>query len=830
MSKNIEYKQRKVNVFMKILWGFTLLFAFLVLMSFPVNAQSQQYIKIPLDPAYSEKIGPIGTDFLIVMDNFNFTKIISATVNFNVFVKADTTFFAQVDGKDCLSPKFFVQGGSSQAISFDCSNILNDIGKYIITITADNPVPSAFGWAEVSYFSPPIDVCPVIPACPEIPACPAVPDVKSSVTTALVDYRKIAPASMHFSGTDYYSGETATVFVQLLDANNVAINNASCNFNMYNATNPLSPLIYTNHPMVFRGGNGIYYYQFSLNGLPTGTYPLDASCTYVFDNYYYYQGVTQSINVTTNAGTFQGGSPATLNAYDDSLYMGWTSQPNITFRWDNVTTSGNITQMELYWLGEYSAIRTLTFYAYNYTSSSYNIILGTKVTTSGGGTTVPNGLDEIFSAVVPPAAYNGTTISVIMTSSGVGNLYINWMTLKAYKNSSYISDVKGSSEVHIFMNMTGIYANATATQVWNYTPSRTLTDYNNTEIVGLLKGMANLTASDVWIFQNRTLSFFNYTQQALFNWNATNRNLTYYQTANISNLTVNVNASDIANQVWNNSVRTLTDYNNTEILNLVNGINTSVSQIGNWTLTMTIEIPVSFNATQDMIKQVNATVNRIENNTIVINSTVNSINTTANSINTYLINTIYPLLVTMNSTINSIQGTLNTVANNVISILGLSNQIYNNTMEINTTGYTILNQIVQINNSINSIPQAVWNATNRNLTYYQPVNATTIWEYPVRNLSFFDYQTQALFNWNATNRNLTFYPTTSVNTTDISQAVWNYTGLGGRTLTDYNMTQLLAYLVQINATTIQIGNTTNDTYNLLVAINGSLVPNTVYIW
>ena len=398
----------------------SLLFIILV-MALPVFAgETQQFIKIPLEPSYAESIGDKPTYFLMVMDNFNFTKIMSVMINFNVFVKVDTTFFAVVGGEECRSPKFFAEGGSSRQITFDCSNIIVGKGKYIVTITVDNPVSSVFGWAEVSYMSSSIDVCP---AMPDIPACPAVPDVKSSMMIALKDYSSSAPASLHLSGTDYYFGETATVFAQLVDTNGNPVNNASCNFDMYNTTNPLLPPIYNKQPMLFRGADGIYYYQFSTNNLIAGVYPVDAECSYNYDNFYFYSGsMTNFINVTTNSGTFIGGSPLALNSPTDDTYMQWKDVPNVTLTWSNV--SGNITQVDFYFLVDTQGARTLSFYAKNKTSGGFRFI-GNLVTNGAG-----LGLPDLFTASISLDYLNATgfvSIRVVQTAGGGStNIYFDW--------------------------------------------------------------------------------------------------------------------------------------------------------------------------------------------------------------------------------------------------------------------------------------------------------------------------------------------------------------------------------------------------------------------
>lgn len=803
----------------------------------------------------------------------------NSTVYANVYAdgyySANSTIFLWINNQSCVNANFSIPLGAAAAqatIHFDCSNIIKKQGTYNFTAYYTRLASSVSTWIEIGYLNKPIG------------------QIK------------------YLGATDYWQGETATVFVQLQDADGNAVNNASCNFDMYNSTNPLLTPLFNKQPMVFRGADGIYYYQFSTVGMVQGVYPLDAECAYVFDNNYYYSASSLNApNITINSGTLQGGSPFNLNSGSDGLYyqvsaIGGTM--NLTLRWDNVST--NTTSMTFIWLGEVNNDpRTITAYAKNWTSGNM-ITLGTMNLIGTGSAGSPTGVDALLTANYPAnmSQFINSTGSVsvdVVVTGGAGQTFNNWITLKSYKNSSYVTSVKGSSEVHIyplnisdmpyltwnftnrnltFYNTTGLYtnqqqiiglltgmANLTAAQVWNYTPTRTLTDYNNTEIIGLLKGMANLTASDVWIYANRTLTFFNYTEQALYVWNSTDRNLTYYQVANISNLTVNINASDIANQVWNftsrtltdynltgmpqnvwtyNS-RTLTDYNNTEIVGLLKGLaNLTASDV--WTY---VNRTLTFFDYQTQALFVwNSTTRDLTNyNTTQIYTAINNIpaNTWAYTTRT---------LTDYNNTeiIGLIKGLANLTAQDVWTYSN-RNLTY---FDYQTQGFYLWNSTTRnlteyntttLQTSINNVPLTVWTYSNRTLTDYNnsnvAVNVTQFWSYPNRTLTdynltqvigllegmanltasdvwsygnrtltFFDYSTQALYVWNATTRELTFYNSsnltasdiwtfntrdlTNYNTTGISNQitavpfnVWNYTN---RTLTDYNNTNITAFV------------------------------------
>jgi len=67
---------------------------------------------------------------------------------------------------------------------------------------------------------------------------------------------------------------------------------------------------------------------------------------------------------------------------------------------------------------------------------------------------------------------------------------------------------------------------------------------------------------------------------------------------------------------------------------------------------------------------------------------------------------------------------------------------------------------------VNGVPDNVWNYTNRNLSYFDyATQAIFVWNNSDRNLTYFDMLTVGLFVWNTTARNLSWFDYASV---------WNY--------------------------------------------------------
>ena len=100
---------------------------------------------------------------------------------------------------------------------------------------------------------------------------------------------------------------------------------------------------------------------------------------------------------------------------------------------------------------------------------------------------------------------------------------------------------------------------AIAEEVWNYT-MRTLTEYpNQTDLTDY-----DLIQDVVWNATVRTLTFYPVTNNISTEeiWNYEPRNLTYYPVVNLTNLTVNINNSAVAEAVW--------QYNGTINPNIIN--------------------------------------------------------------------------------------------------------------------------------------------------------------------------------------------------------------------------------------------------------------------
>jgi hypothetical protein len=538
--------------------------------------QTPEFEKISFQPYYFSS-GQIPANFNVsapfnISTPDGISKVLGATINVQLFLAPPVVARLWVNNQTCNTLNFTIPSGyaaGQYVMSFDCSNIITKAGIYNFTANYNRTTDSGVTWIELAYLNNP---------------------------NGQIKY---------VGGTDYWQGETATVFVQLQDASGSPVNNASCIFNLYNATNPLLGKYYSSQPLVFLGSNGMYYYQFSTLNYSEGVYPVDASCSYVFDNLYFYPaGSTQLINVTMNSGTLTGGSPFNLNSYSDGLYMTFTGAENITFRWDNVTNAtGNITDIDLIFSGDSVSPRTFNFYAFNYTGNKYDF-LGSLATEGSESVSSPTGIDSLFTADLNPKDFisstNNVSVQIVDTGAGVG-LAMNWLTLQTYRNSSVVASVKGSSEVHVYsMNITNSILNGAS----NSSMNNLLLMQINSTMSGINSTVGSILAiaSDINLTAHQTLAL------------ASDLNLTASQILAIAQQ-INASANDIDYVVHQNNI-TLQ-----QILAYVNATNTTVGSI----LTISGELNLTAAQILQVAIQSNLTANQIL-------QVVQQINTTANSI------------------------------------------------------------------------------------------------------------------------------------------------------------------------------------------------------
>ena len=355
--------------------------------------------------------------------------------------------------------------------------------------------------------------------------------------------------------------------------------------------------------------------------------------------------------------------------------------------------------------------------------------------------------------------------------------------------------------------------NLIQTLVWNAT-DRNLTYYLTSDLNYTLMGQTvwdfanrnltyyeinNITPQDIWSFATRNLTYYpvqqdltNYTQITQDIWSYNNRTLTYYQVNNITPADIwaysNRNLTqDIPQDVWLYYNRTLTYYPTQQDLTNYTLIGNTIWEYANRSLTENIPLEVWTYNNRNLTQDISLDVWTYYNRTL----------------------TFYPD-VTNYSLIN--EGVWS----------------YNNRS---------LNSVVQIDLDLNAIANAVWNSTNRNLTYYPSQEdltnysliANVVWSYINRNLTFYPEQID-LTNytqiqnvvWNSSVRTLTLYPDMT-NYNLIQTLVWNST--------DRNLTYYPSQIDLTNYTEIQnvVWSASNRSLTLYVDMtNYSDIANSVW--
>lgn len=209
------------------------------------SEQSQQFNKIYLSPFYRDSM-LANTDYtysLHINPSDGMVKVINAMVTFQVYYSPTVTYTLKVNGASCNNPSFTISttyaGASMGYISFDCSNVITTAGAYNLKINSNKASGAIYGWLDITYVN--------------------------------------NPTELTIHGTEYCAGDAAgSVWLQLLNANQKAINNASCVVDIYKPNN--TRLI--EKSMMSFVEDGVYKYDIVIPTVPLGVYKAIAECSY----------------------------------------------------------------------------------------------------------------------------------------------------------------------------------------------------------------------------------------------------------------------------------------------------------------------------------------------------------------------------------------------------------------------------------------------------------------------------------------------------------------------------------------------------------------------
>lgn len=754
-----------------IIGAFIILVGLLIIPN--VNAENvqptQQFNKIFMSPFYRDSLTG-GTNYtynLTVNPPDGISSVKSAIIVIDSYISPTRTFWVWVNNQSCNNPSYVVSTTYATAgkatVYFDCSNRINKAGIYDVKVQVTSlAVGSTTAWLDLTYMNNPI-------------------------------------GGITVSGTEYSPNDPATMFVQLKDAYGNAVQNGSCYLDIWSPLNATGQHPYSTQdaPMLpALGDDGMYYYD-TTAPQTLGVYMLSAKCAYSYNWQWIYpeSELVFSPTAQRTSGTWTGSTLALNNKQDDIYERCDATAPaacisNYTYNTTIYGFPGNVTTINFYFAGQGDiAAKTVTFAYWN--GTSFVNLVNTWVTAATGATaTVPGDVDQFVSNTIPISAIIGGEVKIrITTPTGLARYYHNWMALALLTSSGTIQEVKGSSEMHVTNLSNAVWNNPSRNLTYyptitNATLSLSPTEYNN--IIG---GVWNATTRNLTYYPPQTdmtnySRVSNLTANDIWNYNGTVNPslLSQFSTSvwNMFNSTYNF-ISLITESVWSRSARNLTYYPNTQV-NITNNI-TFTPQI-NVTVNTTTQVVnvqnVTVNVTTQNVTVQNVTINLTTQNVTVQNVTVNVQNVTTN-ITTQIVNvqnvtvnaTTEIVNVTLNTTVVNVQNVTNNITTQIVNVTTQVVDVQNITVNVTTQVINVTIQNVTVQNmtvnvttvgvNLNDIQGAVWNATDRNLTYY-PNTQINITNNVTNNITL-----NPIFN-------ITNNVSVNLNSSDIADAVWNYNG------------------------------------------------------
>jgi hypothetical protein len=561
----------------------------------------------------------------------------------------------------------------------------------------------------------------------DVPKCAIYPDDLPDNETEARDVifkivkevydRDLKKATVNIFGTEYQRGDNGTIFVQLLDADKYPINDGLCYVDIFNPDKTVH--VDDGFMMYLNNSDGLYYYDLTIPN-NDGVYMLSASCSF-YNNLTYYPIVQDAYvyenlpnqnygsvnflaigNFSTYASYIQiQDSIALENLESATMYLyaffsagnlgtiqrvteewnesniTWNNRPaHDPYIWENISASGigwhayNITELIRSWS--------------NGTYTNYGMLLNC----SAVSTNITDYYSTNYAGALKPEfilVYH--TVDQITEIKGSGELHVS--NYVSELNESIITNINNSIDNlnNISVEDIWTYGNRTVnlTEIVNLMTSinqsiqDSLNDINQTIVNKLdiletyILGLENLTASDVWSFGVR--------------------NLTYYPPEET------INYSLIQDYVWNASIRELTNFsfvvniNDSDIITAIMDANSSIID----------SINLSEN---NIINQVDAHNATIMNKLYLIQDEIAGLNNiTAEAIWSY-----------SNRTLTDFQFTVNINETNLVNFLTDMNDTITDNQD------TILTEILGINTTVSDIYSLVLNLTIGNVTVSAQVN------------------------------------------------------------------------------------------------------------
>lgn len=596
-----------------------ILVLFLVLGGFSVLGEQSSTVttKQYLEPFYRASMsnGVNYTSNLVFNPSDGVSRVKSAILTVDAYLTPTVTINVWIDGVACNTPSYTVSttfaGAGKGTLSFDCTNRVTTTKNYTITIRPTGANTGAVtAWADITY-----------------------------------DDAPAGEVKVH--GTEYRSGETATLWLQLTDNQNEPENDASCYIDIYapSTANTTRPEIIKSAPMLQLGGSeGVYYYEI-VTPNTTGVYMDIASCSYPHSSAYVYQidGLETNAPIKSNTTGTWSGNDLFIDGYSDWIYTQCSSgggkvceatyDYNTSVHISN-STINNLTNADVFFMGETSAVATMSTFAYYWNNNTW-VTLSNNLTFTGASN-VPLGVGDFVSNNIrfnqsSDIIRNGTIrIRIRATSSNNFILYPNWLNIQLRSGTGTVQELKGSSEMHI-NNWFSTIENDSTTQIMilsqiNATTNRTLVvvDYLRLDTTSILGN------------QTIMLSAINSLNASLYNVNVS-------LAAQISALSAQIGQNTTAILIELRSINTslqtaILSIPPTNLTSVLGNISLLIESVGG-NATFTNNLLLSLNAT------INARLDLINNDLLEINTTTQAMRSLLLRMNTTLEGVAYNVSV-----------------------------------------------------------------------------------------------------------------------------------------------------------------------------------------
>ena len=162
-----------------------------------VEQPTQQFNKIFLSPFYiASTTSGVDTNFTInVNPPDKISSVVSAMINFDIWLNPSVNFTLKVNGQKCNNPEYYISttyaGAGKNTISFDCSNVIRRAGTYSIQLKANKDTGTLTGYLDLTYMNNPL-------------------------------------GDLKLHGTEYTLGQTAKVWLQLINNSGDYVDNGLC--------------------------------------------------------------------------------------------------------------------------------------------------------------------------------------------------------------------------------------------------------------------------------------------------------------------------------------------------------------------------------------------------------------------------------------------------------------------------------------------------------------------------------------------------------------------------------------------------------------------------